>query len=120
MTPSNLPLDPAIQQAIQIEVRNQMAAALESLARKLRGGASPAAAVKSVASGEPDRPVPVVNVPAESKLMAILTSAAVVAMGGTSRVAIRRVTYLNQNTVSGWAEMGRAAVQSSHNIRRSY
>lgn len=54
--------------------------------------------------------------PIDPKLIAILAAAATVALG--KRVAIRRVTFINHNTVSGWAEAGRLGIHSSHNIRR--
>lgn len=107
MTSTNPPLDPAIQKAVRDEVRLQMAAALESLAAQLRGGAC----------GSSVRPMAIACGQMDPKLLAILTAAAVAAMGGR-RLAVRQVTYLNQNTVSGWAEIGRAVIQSSHNLQR--
>lgn len=76
-------------------------------------------------SDAPAEPAPVAkpsatSVPAsgvDPKLIAILTAAAVAATG--RRVAVRRVTFINHNTVSGWAEAGRLSIQTSHNIRRN-
>lgn len=55
--------------------------------------------------------------PADAHTLAILTAAAYVAVGRPVR--LRRVTFINENTVSAWKEVGRVSVQSSHNIRRS-
>jgi len=53
----------------------------------------------------------------DPKLIVILTAAATAAMGGR-KVAIRRITFINHNTISGWAEAGRIGIHGSHNIRR--
>lgn len=53
----------------------------------------------------------------DPKLIAVLTAAAYAATG--KRVVIRRVTFINHNTISGWAEAGRLSIQTSHNIRRN-
>jgi hypothetical protein len=53
----------------------------------------------------------------DPKLIAVLTVAATVAAG--RRVAVRRVTFINRNTISGWAEAGRTSIQLSHNLRRT-
>lgn len=50
-------------------------------------------------------------------LLAILTAAAVAVTG--RRVVVHRITFLNSNTVSGWAEVGRASIHQSHNLRRN-
>ncbi len=64
------------------------------------------------------RPVVVVpGGPAGPELVAILTAAAMAILG--RRVAVRRITFINQNTVSGWAEAGRISIHSSHNVRRN-
>lgn len=52
----------------------------------------------------------------DARTLAIITAACTAALG--TRVRVRRVTFLNQNTVSAWAEAGRMGVQGSHNIRR--
>lgn len=53
----------------------------------------------------------------DAHLVPILVAAAAAAVGGR-RVVLRRIRFINRNTVSGWAEAGRAAIQTSHNIRR--
>jgi len=53
----------------------------------------------------------------DPKLVAVLVAAATVAIG--RRVAVRRITFINRNTVSGWAEAGRTSIQTSHNLRRT-
>lgn len=53
----------------------------------------------------------------DARTLAILTAAAYAAVGRP--VQIRRVTFINQNTVSAWAEAGRRSVQTSHNVRRT-
>jgi uncharacterized membrane protein len=52
-----------------------------------------------------------------SRLIAILAAAATAALG--RRVVIRRITFINRDTVSGWAEAGRTSIQMSHNLRRT-
>jgi Na+-transporting methylmalonyl-CoA/oxaloacetate decarboxylase gamma subunit len=52
----------------------------------------------------------------DPKLIVILAAAATAASG--RRVRVRRITFINHNTVSGWAEAGRISIQTSHNIRR--
>lgn len=58
-----------------------------------------------------------VPAPADAELVAILTAAAVACLG--RRIVVRRITFLNQNTVSGWAEAGRLSIHTSHNVRRN-
>jgi Na+-transporting methylmalonyl-CoA/oxaloacetate decarboxylase gamma subunit len=53
----------------------------------------------------------------DAHLVPILVAAATAAVG--RRVVVRRIKFINRNTISGWAEAGRAAIQSSHNIRRT-
>lgn len=53
----------------------------------------------------------------DPQTLAVLTAAAYAAVGRPVR--IRRVTFINQNTVSAWKEVGRATIQASHNIKRS-
>ena len=62
-------------------------------------------------------PSPVPAQAVDPKLIAILTAAATAAMGGRA-VAVTSVTFINHNTISGWAEAGRIGIHSSHNIRR--
>jgi Na+-transporting methylmalonyl-CoA/oxaloacetate decarboxylase gamma subunit len=52
----------------------------------------------------------------DAHLVPILIAAATAAVG--RRIVLRRIRFINRNTVSGWAEAGRAAIQTSHNIRR--
>jgi Na+-transporting methylmalonyl-CoA/oxaloacetate decarboxylase gamma subunit len=52
----------------------------------------------------------------DAHLVPVLVAAATAAAG--RRVVMRRIRFINRNTVSGWAEAGRAAIQTSHNIRR--
>lgn len=70
-------------------------------------------------------PAPVVAVaptPAHAgidpRTLAILTAAAVAAVGGRP-IHVRRITFLNQNTISAWADMGKVAIHTSHNLRRN-
>ena len=53
----------------------------------------------------------------DPRLIAILTAAATAAIG--CRVVVRRITFINRDTVSGWAEAGRTSIQLSHNLRRT-
>lgn len=52
----------------------------------------------------------------DGHLIAIITAAAIAALGRP--VVVRRLTFLDQNTVSGWAEAGRLMIQTSHNMIR--
>jgi hypothetical protein len=52
-----------------------------------------------------------------SHLIPILAAAAAAAIG--RRVVIRRITFINRDTVSGWAVAGRTSIQLSHNLRRT-
>lgn len=52
----------------------------------------------------------------DAHLVPILIAAATAAVG--RRVVVQRIRFINRNTVSGWAEAGRAAIQTSHNLRR--
>lgn len=65
-----------------------------------------------------ERPVSARGSAPDSRILAVITAAAVAAMGGRP-LKVRRVTFLNQNTVSAWAETGRVAIQSSHNLGRN-
>jgi hypothetical protein len=53
----------------------------------------------------------------DPQLIAVLAAAATAALG--RRVVVRRVTFINRNTISGWAEAGRTSIQLSHNLRRT-
>lgn len=50
-------------------------------------------------------------------LIPVLVAAATAALG--RRVVVRRINFINRNTVSGWGEAGRASIQTSHNLRRT-
>jgi hypothetical protein len=52
----------------------------------------------------------------DARLIAVLAAAATAALG--KRVVVRRITFINQDTVSGWAEAGRNSIHQSHNLRR--
>lgn len=51
-----------------------------------------------------------------ARLVAVITAAAMAVLG--RRLVVRKITFINQNTVSGWAEAGRQSIHYSHNIRR--
>lgn len=51
------------------------------------------------------------------ELLVVLTSAATTAIG--THVVVRRITFLDTKTVSGWAEVGRTALHWSHNLPRN-
>jgi hypothetical protein len=51
------------------------------------------------------------------ELLVVLTAAATAALG--TPVVVRRITFLDQKTVSGWAEVGRTALHWSHNLPRN-
>lgn len=50
--------------------------------------------------------------------LAVLSAAAYAAVGQPVRV--RRVTFVEEDPVSAWTDVGRAGVQGSHNFRRTY
>ncbi len=78
--------------------------------------AAPVAAPPVKAPAAPIAPAPVDTL-TNAKLVAVITAAAVAYLG--KRVAVRRITFINQNTVSGWAEAGRLSIHTSHNVRRN-
>jgi hypothetical protein len=51
------------------------------------------------------------------ELLVVLTAAATAALG--TPVVVRRITFLDTRTVSGWAEVGRTALHWSHNLPRN-
>jgi hypothetical protein len=53
----------------------------------------------------------------DAHLIALIAAAATVALGRP--VAVRRITFINRDTVSGWAEAGRTSIHLSHNPRRN-
>lgn len=54
----------------------------------------------------------------DPETLAVLTAAAVAALGRHD-LRIQRVTLLRPNTISAWADMGRVAIHTSHNLRRN-
>jgi Na+-transporting methylmalonyl-CoA/oxaloacetate decarboxylase gamma subunit len=82
------------------------------LARLLRAAEKPAEAAPV--------PVPAQASPAlgevEPATVAVITAAAVAAVGRPVRV--QRITFINHNTISAWAERGRVSIHGSHNVRR--
>jgi hypothetical protein len=53
----------------------------------------------------------------DPRLLVVLTAAAAMVAGRP--VAVRRITFINRDTVSGWAEAGRTSIHLSHNPRRN-
>jgi hypothetical protein len=53
----------------------------------------------------------------DPELLVVLAAAATAALG--TPIVVRRITFLDQNTVSGWAEVGRTALHWSHNLPRN-
>jgi hypothetical protein len=53
----------------------------------------------------------------EAHLIPIITAAAAAVIGRP--VVVHRITFINSNTVSGWAEAGRTSIHQSHNLRRN-
>lgn len=75
--------------------------------------------IREAAPEPAPQPVPRA-VPADAvdpNLVVVLAAAATAAVG--KRVVVRRITFINHNTVSGWSEAGRLGIQTSHNIRRN-
>src|SRR5690606_7611656 len=64
---------------------------------------------------------PVEGVPQSAQInpqtLAVLTAAAVAAVGRPVR--LQRITFINHNTISAWAERGRVSIHGSHNVRRT-
>lgn len=119
--------DSANQPAGEAELQSRVST-LEATVRDLQGklallfkAQAAASAVLGGAGISPTLtgPLPVASaepVEDESRLVAILTAAAMAVVGRP--VVVRRITFINQNTVSGWAEAGRQSIHYSHNIRR--
>ncbi len=95
------------QDELRKMVREEVALALKDLMGPLRQG--PAAAAGAAPAGTQR---------IEPRVVAVLAAAAMAAL--RHPVRLKRITFLNQNTISGWAEMGRMAIQTSHNIHRAY
>lgn len=115
-------LEEALSQAQREDsaAKAQLARLQEELARsqgdiqKLASAPKPAPVVQTappVAAPAPQGEL------ADAKLVAVLTAAAMAFL--RKRVAVRRITFINQNTVSGWAEAGRLSIHTSHNVRRN-
>ncbi len=51
----------------------------------------------------------------DRRTVALISAAAVAAVGRPVRV--QRITFVNQNTVSGWSEAGRVRLHTSHTLR---
>lgn len=67
---------------------------------------------------EASNPVPVAATnEVDPRLLAVLTAAAAMVVGRP--VAVHRITFVNRDTVSGWAEAGRTSIHLSHNPRRN-
>lgn len=78
----------------------------------------PAMAVAPTPAPVAVKPVePVPTGASGQELIAIITAAAMAVLG--RNIAVRRITFINQNTVSGWAEAGRLSIHTSHNVRRN-
>ncbi len=60
--------------------------------------------------------VQLTNLTLEPHLLPVLIAAATAVLG--CPVVVHRITFLNQDTVSGWAEAGRMSLHLSHNFRR--
>lgn len=53
----------------------------------------------------------------DARTIAVISAAAYAAVGRPVRV--QRITFINHNTVSAWAERGRVSIHASHNVKRS-
>jgi Na+-transporting methylmalonyl-CoA/oxaloacetate decarboxylase gamma subunit len=53
----------------------------------------------------------------EAHLIPLITAAAMAVVG--KPVVVRRITFINSNTVSGWSEAGRTSIHQSHNLHRN-
>lgn len=62
-------------------------------------------------------PLAVSGTDVDSRTIAILTAAAYAAVG--QPVSVQRITFINRNTISAWAERGRVSIHGSHNVRRT-
>lgn len=82
-----------------------------NLLRRMFSHTPPGAAKPAVGDGV------VVASGIDAHLIPIITAAATAAVG--RRVMVHRITFINSNTVSGWAEAGRTSIHQSHNLRRN-
>jgi Na+-transporting methylmalonyl-CoA/oxaloacetate decarboxylase gamma subunit len=53
----------------------------------------------------------------DARTIAVISAAAFAAVGRPVRV--QRITFINRNTISAWAERGRVSIHGSHNVRRT-
>lgn len=105
-----------IRETVRQVIREELASLLTGLAAQLRGGAPPPAGGALSHAAMPGSPPG----PTDPVLIAVITAAAVAAMGGGGApVRVRRITFVNHNTISGWAESGRLNIHASHNTRRT-
>jgi hypothetical protein len=113
--PAAVELDPQVLAAIRQEVRVQMAGLLEQLAARLK---------QPEGAHTPEIVVPASAVPGSAgggaqKVVVIAAAAAAAATALGRAVRVKRITFLNQNTISAWAEAGRLTIHNSHRIGRS-
>ena len=100
-------LDEQVLGAIRQEVRAQMAGLLEQLAARLRGPAAGPVALGSHPAAPGLTP---------QKVVVIAAAAAAVLQ---RPVRVKRITFINQNTISAWADAGRMSIHNSHRLGRS-
>lgn len=101
-----------IRNTVRQVIREELASLLTGLAAQLRGAPPPSPSSAALPT------IGVAPGPTDPVLIAIITAAAVAAMGGAP-VRVRRITFVNHNTISGWAESGRLNIHASHNTRRT-
>jgi hypothetical protein len=117
------PTDEAgLRELIRQEVRAVLAEQLPALLKEQLAHLQAAPALASTGSAVAGQPVIVAPAPPKvgrpsAKTVALISAAVVAAM--TTRSQVRRITFLNRNTISGWVEAGRITIQSSHTLRRS-
>jgi hypothetical protein len=113
-TPATTPqLDERLVEMVRQEVRLQVAEALEKLVAELRHWA--ASAPGSASAGA----VPGAGAEGIDKHTIVVLSAAVSAVLRGRPARISRITFLNQNTISAWAEAGRMGIHNSHRLGRT-
>ena len=108
--PSQAELDPQLLAAVRQEVRLQVAGLLEQFAAGLKNPQSPAATRFPTA-----RPADAGALTPQK--VVVICAAAAAALNRPVRV--QRITFLNQNTISAWAEAGRLSIHNSHRLGRS-
>jgi hypothetical protein len=107
--PDATELDPRLLEAIRQEVRAQVAGLLEQVAARLK---SPEAF-----SSPAVRLTPAAGAGLTPQKVVVISAAAAAALNRPVRV--KRITFLNQNTISAWAEAGRLTIHNSHRLGRS-